>query len=109
MNTKFITQFNARLDRLLGLNPNVSKTNDPQIEIALQVASLLDEMDFDAELAPRASIRSRWMQQSQRSISNRSTRQLSTSRLAWVFILVILLSLFVAFRQPVFAAVSRRF
>lgn len=109
MTAKLITQFNARLDRLLGLNPNFSKTNDLQIEAELQVASLLDEMDFDAELAPRADIRSRWTQQAQRSSSNRSTRQLLTLRWTWIFILVILLALLVAFRQPVFAAVSRMF
>ena len=109
MTAKLIAQFNARLDELLGLNPNMSNANDPQIEAILQAARLLSEMDFDTELAPRAGIRSRWMQQTQRSSSNRSTRQLSTSRWAWVFILVILLSLLVAFRQPVFAAVSRIF
>ncbi len=109
MNAKFIAQFNARLDELLGLNPGVSKTNEPQIEIALQVAGLLTEMDFDAETSPRADIRSKWMQQPQRSIPNRSPRQLSLSRWAWVFILVTLFALLVAFRQPVFAAVSRMF
>lgn len=109
MTAKLITQFNARLDGLLGLNPNLPKANDLQIEAALQVASLLDEMDFDAELAPRADIRSRWTQQAQRSSPNRSTRQLPAPRWAWVFILVILLALLVAFRQPVFAAVSRMF
>lgn len=109
MTAKLITQFNARLDGLLGLTPNVPKTNDLQIEATLQVASLLNEMDFDAELAPRVDIGSRWTQQSQRSSPNRPTRQLPAFRWAWVFILVILLSLLVAFRQPVFAAVSRMF
>ncbi len=106
MNAKFISQFNARLDKLLGLNPNMSNANDPQIETTLQAASLLSEMDFDAELAPRADIRSKWMQQIQ---TNPSTRQLPASRWAWVFILVTLFALLVAFRQPVFAAVSRMF
>jgi len=109
MTAKFIYQFNARLDELLGLNPNMSNANDPQIKATLQAASLLSEMDFDAELAPRAGIRSRWMQQSQRSSSNRSTRQLPAFRWAWVFILVILFALLVAFRQPVFVAISRIF
>lgn len=109
MTAKLIAQFNTRLDGLLGLTSNMSKTNDPQIEDALQVANLLNEMDFDAELAPRVDIGSRWTQQSQWSSPNRPTRQLSAFRWAWVFILVILLSLLVAFRQPVFAAVSRIF
>lgn len=109
MTAKIIARFSVQLDGLLGLSPNVSKTNEPQIEIALQVAGLLDEMNFDAELAPRADIRSKWTQQPQRSIPNRFTRQLSASRWTWTFILVILFALLVAFRQPVFAAVSRMF
>jgi hypothetical protein len=63
-------------------------------------------LDFDAELSPRAEIKSKWARQAQWTGLN---RRLPLSRFAWASILIILAVLLVAFRQPVFAAVSRVF
>lgn len=58
-------QFSQRLDQLLGIQSGKINTaiDSPQDESALQIASLLKEMDFDAELAPSSGIHSRWMSQ----------------------------------------------
>jgi hypothetical protein len=104
MSAKWITEFQTRLDELLGLISGSSKTDDAQTNGALQAADMLSRLDFDSEIAPRAEIQSRWEQQ---------TRTLNWSswlprfRFAWTTILLIFLILLVAFRQPVFAGVSR--
>ena len=111
MTAKLINRFNTQLDELLGLSP---KSVAPENEVTLQTANLLHGMDFDAEISPRAGIKSKWEQQFQRSspilrFPSGQARRLPASRWVWVSILIILLALLTAFRQPVFAAVSRLF
>lgn len=106
MAANFIRQCNIRLDELLGLTSKATQSNDPQVKDMLQVASLLTEMDFDSEIAPRADIRSRWLRQTQKSNPSYSLGTFFMFRWKWIFIFVLLI-LVAAFRQPVFAAVSR--
>ncbi len=106
MTDNLIPQFNARLDELLGLTLHSSTASNLPMNEAFGMANLLHEMDFDAELAPRAGIRSKWSQPVQRSSSK---RHLPNPRLVWAFILILLLVLLAIFHRPVFAAVSRLF
>ena len=102
-------QFSLHLDQLLGIHPGKINTaiTSPHDDSALQIASLLKEMDFDAELATRAGIRSRWISQTQANPS--PTRRRIAFRSAWFAALIIALALLIAFRQPVLAAVSQLF
>ncbi len=102
MTNKSTSQLMAQLDRLLGIFPDKAAPlpeNDP----ALQAAALLKSLDFSAELAPPAELRSRWIART----SRRSTRRLSSPRLAWSAALLIAVALLIVFRQPVLASVSR--
>lgn len=102
-------QFFLQLDQLLGIHPGQINTvfTSPQDESALEIGSLLKQMDFGSELAPRTGIRSRWMSQTQAMTP--PIRRLFTARTAWLAALVLALALLIAFRQPVLAAVSHLF
>ena len=106
MTPNLIHQFSAQLDRVLGIAAKGSNSTAPRVAVALDVASLLAEMDFDAELAPRADIRSRWIQQTQKPNRYSSSGYFYMPRWKWIvgFIVIALLA---AFYKPVFAAVSR--
>lgn len=108
MTPNLIQQFSARLDKLLGIALKDPKSTDPQVDAPLQVAGLLAEMDFDAELAPRADIRSRWMRQTRKLNRNSTSQYFATSYWKWVVLFTVIV-LLVIFHQPVFAAVSRAF
>lgn len=125
MTNKLINQFSLWLDQLLRLGPGQGSVpfENPKAEAVLQVAVALHELDFEAELAPRAELRTRWERHSQiilkennmRNISElrtrweRPIRRLFTARIIWAAALILALALIVAFRQPVLAAVSRLF
>jgi len=112
MANKWINQFSVWLDQLLRLAPGQVSVpfEDPKVEAMLQVAVLLHEMDFEAELAPRAELRTRWERHSQTLNSDhRSIRRLITTRTIWATAILLALALIIAFRQPVLAAVSRLF
>jgi len=112
MTNKLIDQFSLRLDQLLRLGPGQESSPFaiPKAEAVLQVAVALHEMDFEAELAPRAELRARWERQSQTlNPDQRPIRRLFTARIIWVAALILALALLFAFRQPVLAAVSRLF
>jgi hypothetical protein len=102
-------QFSLQLDQLLGIHVEQINTvfTNPQDETALEIGSLLKGMDFDSELAPKSSIRSHWVSQTQAITP--PTRRLITVRTAWLAALVLALALLIAFRQPVLAAVSNLF
>jgi hypothetical protein len=106
MTPNFIHQFSAQLDKLLGIAAKESNTTDQHVDAALEIASLLAEMNFDAELAPRADIRSRWIRQTQKLNRSSSPGYFTMLHWKWVvtFIVIILLAVFY---KPVFAAVSR--
>ncbi len=106
MTAKWIAQFNARLDELLGLTQKSSMSAHPQIDSALGVAEMLNKIDFDSELSPRATLDTRWARQTQMV---RPARRLLIVQLVWVPLLIVFVALLAAFRQPVFAAVSRAF
>jgi len=112
MTNKLIDQFSLRLDQLLRLGPGQESSPFaiPKAEAVLQVAVALHEMDFEAELAPRAELRTRWERQSQTlNPDQRPIRRLFTARIIWAAALILALALIVAFRQPVLATVSRLF
>jgi hypothetical protein len=112
MTNKFIEQFNAWLDQLLGIEPGqVSPTADhPKAEAVLEAASVMHAMDFGGEFAPRPGLRARWERHFQPQNPNqRPLRKLVTTRAIWVATLILALALIVAFRHPVLAAVSRLF
>jgi len=112
MTNKLINQFSLWLDQLLRLGPGQVSAPFaiPKAEAVLQVAVALHEMDFEAELAPRAELRTRWERHSQiLNADHRPIRRLFTARIIWAAALILALALIVAFRQPVLAAVSRLF
>jgi hypothetical protein len=112
MTNKIIDQFSLWLDQLLRLAPGQGSVpfDNPKAEAVLQVAVALHEMDFEAELAPRAELRTRWERHSQTLNPNhRPIRRLFTARIIWAAALILVLALIVAFRQPVLAGVSRLF
>ncbi len=112
MTNKLINQFSLWLDQLLRLGPGQGSAPFaiPKAETVLQVAVALHELDFEAELAPRAELRTRWERHSQTmSSDHRPIRRLFTARIIWAAALILALALIVAFRQPVLAGVSRLF
>jgi hypothetical protein len=114
MTNELIDQFSLWLDQLLGLAPGqVSKPLDnPEAQTIAQAAIALHEMDFGAEAAPRAGLRSDWDRHFQMAaLDQRSTRSRFrfTRQMAWIIALILALALLVAFRQPVMAAVGRLF
>lgn len=109
---KSIDQFNQRLDQLLGLGPRQIITTaytSHETESAIQTAGLLIGMNLEADAAPRPDLRERWQRQARRLTKDRSSRARISPRLAWIAVLVIVLSLLIVFHQPVFAAVGRLF
>ena len=114
MTNELIDQFSLWLDQLLGLaSGQVSKPLDnPEVQAIAQAAVALHEMNFGAEPAPRAGLRSDWDRQFQMAaLDQRSSRSRFrfTRRMAWIIGLILALALLVAFRQPVLAAVERLF
>ena len=104
--TANLDQFALELDTLLGLHPGP----DPVLDNApLQAASLLAGMDMDADATPRPELRARWISHTRTLNPQRSTRNLFATKWAWTAILLLVLALLIAFRQPVFAAVGRLF
>ena len=104
--TANLDQFALELDTLLGLHPGP----DPVLDNApLQAASLLAGMDMDADATPRPELRARWIAHTRTLNPQRSTRNLFATKWAWTAILLLVLALLIAFRQPVFAAVGRLF
>lgn len=106
MTPNFIHQFSAQLDKLLGIAAKGSNSTEQHMDVAIEVAGLLTEMDFDAELAPRADIRSRWIRQTQKLNRDSSQGYFYMPHWKWIvaFIVIVLLA---GFYKPVFAAVSR--
>ncbi|MGA2505649.1 MAG: hypothetical protein ABSG01_16325 [Anaerolineales bacterium] len=112
MNNKWIDQFSLWLDQLLVRAPGQGfiAFEHPNAQGVLQVAVALHEMDFEAELTPRAGLRARWERHFQpKNLDQCPLRRLVTTRVIWVAALILALALIVAFRQPVLAAVSRLF
>jgi WD40 repeat protein len=112
MTDKLIDQFSQWLDQLLGLAAGQASVPVamPEVQDIHQVAVALHEMDFEAELSPRAELRSRWESHAQNlNARNPPSRRLLNARIPCVAALLLALALLVAFRQPVLAAVSRLF
>src|SRR5215207_1854334 len=98
MTAKWINNFNARLDELLGLVSRPSKLDDPQSNAALQAADMLSKLDFDSEISPQAEIQSRWAHQTQKSkptlrFHSGQARRLLVFRYIWASILILLIAL----------------
>ncbi len=106
MTPNFIHQFSTQLDKLLGIAAKGSESTDQPLDGALEIAGLLTEIDFDAELAPRADIRSRWIRQTQELNRYSSPGYLTTSHWKWIVASIVIVLLAVFYR-PVFATVSR--
>ncbi len=62
MANKSIEQFSLWLDQLLGILPGQPSNplNHPMAEPAAQAVIALHALDFEAELAPRSGLRTRW-------------------------------------------------
>ncbi len=104
-------QFSFQLDQLLGIHPGKTDLtfNGSDESQLLQTGSILNRMEFDSELAPRADIRTRWLAQTRPGYPEQKTRRFFTTRTAWFAALILALVLLIAYGQPVMAAVSRLF
>jgi len=111
-NLNFIDQFNQVIDEQIGLKPKTAQNIsfvDPQAEFALEVVSILVELDFSEEIKPQTGLQEKWISQTCHHIPHRSRNIRISPRAIWVSSLLIIFSLMIVFHQPVFAQVGRMF
>ena len=110
-----ILLFNAKIDRMLGLDQSdlAQGTELPSdSQAALALATRLMAAGFQSEVRPQPGLRARWNAQNSQAAANPLERKNRRLRLGWVWaalILLVLIASLLIFRQPVLAAVGRLF